>query len=763
MPNCPRSVDFLPSTLPRLTLSLLLPMLPLMLPMLLPQAVAAQTVSPPTSANLDGKSAPKTEAAPENKPTANDTAVQKVEVKGKAYDARRQDTASKTVVTHEEIVRFGDTNLTDVLKRLPGVTIGSGSGIRFRGLGNGYTQVLLNGEPAPPGFQIDSLPPDSIEKIEILRSASAEFSTQSIAGTINIVTKNIVHNAQSELKVGVGEQAGHWNSSVNLQRSDKQGPFSYTLAGSVQHFEFSSSGYNRQLATDAKGVLNTDIAGILGTYAQFDSVNLNPRLNWKLDNGDTLISQSFARAGRSHFHNSESQTTLLGPQPNYPLNSSASASSFAFVNSSLNWLHKLDNGAKLDLKVGGSYNRRNADTLFLGGDANRGVQLSRSNVSTSVETGMTSIGKYSLLTQQDHTLVLGWDGAASRRRDQRVQLDTPAPGADPGRVIPLNLDENFSVKVHRVAVFGQDEWNLTKSLSLYLGLRWEGVQTDSSGTGVAASANRSSVFSPIIQTLWKLPNTKDSQVRLGLARTYKAPDLNALNARRQVSTENSPSRPDTQGNPNLRPELAWGLDLALEHFLADGGVLSASSYVRRINDLTGRQVSLQNGRWVSLPINEGSALSRGIELEAKFPLRVLMAHAPALELRFNLARNWSRVSSVPGPDNRLDGQTPLSGNIGIDYRMDKLPLTLGGNFSYQRNGHLRTSETQSSYGSPTRSLDMFALWKWDKKDQLRLSLSGVAHRDTISEEFYADANGSSSQLSARNNPINVRLMWEHKF
>jgi len=42
---------------------------------------------------------------------------------------------------------------------------------------------LLNGEPAPPGFAIDSLPPDSI-KIEIVRSAVAEFSGQSIAGRL---------------------------------------------------------------------------------------------------------------------------------------------------------------------------------------------------------------------------------------------------------------------------------------------------------------------------------------------------------------------------------------------------------------------------------------------------------------------------------------------------------------------------------------------------------------------------------------------------
>ncbi|UUZ49236.1 TonB-dependent receptor plug domain-containing protein [Massilia sp. B-10] len=79
--------------------------------------------------------------------------MEKVEITAAAdgYDARREDTASKIVVGHEEIVKYGDTSVLDVLKRLPGVTVSGASGrgeIRMRGLGSGYTQVLVNGERA---------------------------------------------------------------------------------------------------------------------------------------------------------------------------------------------------------------------------------------------------------------------------------------------------------------------------------------------------------------------------------------------------------------------------------------------------------------------------------------------------------------------------------------------------------------------------------------------------------------------------------------
>jgi outer membrane cobalamin receptor len=69
---------------------------------------------------------------------ARDNKVQQVEVHGAldAYDPRRDDTAAKIVVNHDEIVRYGDT-VVDVLKRVPGVTVsgkgGRGSEVRMGG------------------------------------------------------------------------------------------------------------------------------------------------------------------------------------------------------------------------------------------------------------------------------------------------------------------------------------------------------------------------------------------------------------------------------------------------------------------------------------------------------------------------------------------------------------------------------------------------------------------------------------------------------
>ena len=78
-------------------------------------------------------------------------------------EVRRQSTAAKIVIGREELDKQGDSTLGEVLKRLPGVTMGGapgrGGGIRMRGLGGGYTQILMDGQRVPPGFSIESITP----------------------------------------------------------------------------------------------------------------------------------------------------------------------------------------------------------------------------------------------------------------------------------------------------------------------------------------------------------------------------------------------------------------------------------------------------------------------------------------------------------------------------------------------------------------------------------------------------------------------------
>lgn len=176
------------------------------------------------------------QAATNNRPANELEAV--VVSPSDAQNDRRTSTASKIIVGQDELVRYGDASVADALKRVPGVTIegvpGRGGEIRMRGLGNGYTQILLNGEPTAQGFSLDSLAPNLIERLEISRTATADRSNQAVAGSINIILKQVARKGQRDLKATLGSEHGHPSSNLDLQLSDRDGNLSYSLAGSLR-------------------------------------------------------------------------------------------------------------------------------------------------------------------------------------------------------------------------------------------------------------------------------------------------------------------------------------------------------------------------------------------------------------------------------------------------------------------------------------------------------------------------------------------------
>jgi outer membrane receptor for ferrienterochelin and colicins len=719
---------------------------------LMPAAVAvhAQTVAEPPKASASA-------------PQASGT-LQKVEVVGGAVEdnARRDDTATKIVVTQEEMTRYGDTTLADVLKRQPGITVSGGNAgrgggeIRMRGLGAGYTQILLNGERAPPGFTLDSLPPSQVERIEILRAATAEFSTQAIAGTINIVLKNKVTAAQRSLKLTVEGANVFAASALDLQLADKLDRLSYTLSGNLRVGRFKHESLRQEDGTDAQGQPNALRTSVRQDEGRFTVLSLTPRINWTLSDGDTLSWQSFVLLNRSHSEGVQRWTTVSGEPPAYLSNQTQPTDRFDLFRTDVNRVRKFEDGSKLDAKLGFNASRRETDFRQQGYDAADAQTLDAVTTSSATDHGFTSVGKFSTPLGADHTLGLGWDAGLSHRRENRVEHNRPIPGYE-----AVDSDERYTATLSRLALYAQDEWAVTPKLSLYLGLRAETLKTDSEGNTFSAIQHRSTVVSPLLQLLWKLPESKQDQVRLALTRTYKAPGIQRLIPRRYTSIYNSPISPDNQGNPDLKPELATGLDLAFEHYFGGGALFSVAAYLRQIDGFTRGDVRLVGDRWIAMPVNDGRARTHGLELDAKFPLQLLNKQAPAIDLRASIARNWSSVDQVPGPHNRLADQTPLSANVGFDYRWSAV-FNVGGNFAYKAGGPIRLSENSSTYSSIKREMDLYGLWKLDAQRQLRLSAVNVLAQPYTSVSQYSDASGSQRATSVFPFSVSLRLVYEMK-
>jgi iron complex outermembrane receptor protein len=246
--------------------------------------------------------------------------------------------------------------------------------------------------------------------------------------------------------------------------------------------------------------------------------------------------------------------------------------------------------------------------------------------------------------------------------------------------------------------------------------------------------------------VWKLdPNRKD-QIRASLTRSYRAPSLQDLIARPAISSRYAPpganvaTSPDRIGNPTLRPELASGIELAYEKYLAEGGVLSANLFHRRITDLIRNVTELEVvpyaavPRWVLRPQNLDSARVTGLELEAKFRLDEFIPQAPQVSLRSNLSLYRSEVEGVPGPDNRIDRQPKATGNLGGDYKLREAPVQVGGSIHWVPAYRLQTTDTQSSITSMKRTFDVYALWTIGRNTRLRFSASNALPRE------YANSN-----------------------
>ena len=699
--------------------------------------------------------APPSEPLPAPPPPATeDAALQKIIIRAERLnetDQRRMSTASKLIFGREELDRNGDSSVSEILKRLPGVTLGGrpgrGGEVRMRGLGSGYTQVLLNGERPPAGFSLDALPPDQVERIEVTRGAVAEFSTQAIAGTINVVLREGYKQAQTQLRVNDALEAGNHSPNLSVTYAGDAGALNYSVTASVSQNIQVDDLETMNLTEDNVGVVLEDQRLAEQAKRQRTGANVSPRFNYRFDGGDTLMFQPFVVMFRT---NSEGAARLTEPVgiPLYANSLSTGLTEGYFARGFGNYQRKIDGGGRLEIKFGMGKGKNDNNSTRLQFDASKVLLRTLRDNSTNSDSNANFGGKYSSPLGDGHTFAFGWDAEFTQRGQQRISLENGLPRF-------ASSGDNYDSQSRKLAAFAQDEWDISKTWSVYFGVRWEGVRT-SSDSSLIKVKNVSSVVSPVLHGVWRLPQFSSAgkdQIRMSLTKSYRPPNLADLIALPSLADVNTPATPDRTGNPLLKPELATGIDLAFEHYMSKSGLLSLGVFRRSINDLVRRDISLQNDlsgslgpRWVSQPRNIGKATTAGLELEAKCQLSEFVEDAPAVDLRANYSRFWSKVDSIAGPNNRLDQQAKQTANLGFDYRPSGLPLTLGGGLNWTPAYLVQTSATQLLSIGVKRQFDFYGLWKFTPTTQLRLSANNALADDALSGSRFTGNN--FTQISA---------------
>jgi outer membrane receptor for ferrienterochelin and colicins len=746
-----------------------------------PRAPAAAASSPAAA------SAPTPTASTPSPERRRPGATQQVEITGASGGDnnadRRRSTASRIVYGREELDRMGDSSLGEVLKRLPGVSIGGAPGrggqIRMRGMGGGYTQILIDGQRMPMGFSLDSVAPEQIERIEIMRAPVAEHGARAIAGTINVVMREDFKRRANELKLGGGFEGDRPQAGLNWTYSGQNESLGYNVTGTA---------FRNKQGSETRSVLRRfgdDGLPDLERFASSTSSRarqglfVSSRLQLRIAPGENLELQPFVHLSRSSGTGQGTQVQLgtsdnncvspddVGDCTPYASELTRDSARTAMARLNGSWLKPTGNGGRLQLRFGSMLadNENSVQREEFRADGS-GLHR-RDEAGSQRDVSIDLNGKYAQLLAERHSFAVGWELQRGQRRDQRRTQED-------GRALLTAFGDNLEARTLRVAGYVQDEWEWSKTYSFYAGLRWEGIETRSD-SALESVRNRSSVLTPLVHMVWKLPDAPRDQVRLGLTRSYRAPNTSDLIARPRISTgENNPANPDRAGNPALRPELAWGLDLAFEHYLEAGGIVSANAFVRSIDDLIRRAprqelvtyllTDVPTTRWVSRPQNIGGALAAGIELEAKARASDLWNTELPLSLRGNLSLLWSRVDGVPGPNNRLDQQPRYTANIGFDLPLRGTPLTLGGNLNYTPAIVIQQIDDQQYRQGRKRVVDAYALWRFGASASARLSVSnaGALDYETGGTTYFSDG-GWQTQDTVAKSYTTVTLRGELRF
>jgi iron complex outermembrane receptor protein len=713
--------------------------------------------------------------------------LEPVQVTGSRADdiqERRNSTAAKIVIGRDEIDRFGDSTLGDVLKRLPGVTIqgrpGRGGAIRLRGLGNGYTQILLDGERVPPGFSLDSLSPDQIERIEILRAPTAETGARAIAGTINIVTREGYSTRVNDLKLTAAWENRALQPSLAWTRNVAAGDWTvnYSLTAFAQDRDSSSTTatLDNRLDDGSERLGQVDAGS---ERERRHGLHATGRLQWRGEGGVDQLNLTpilVYGTGRTHREGRLTQTCpdVMPPCAPVPYDTSGTdgKGSYSLARLNAQWTRRIATGGRVESRVGvgQAYQpSRSFRTEFTNGAVSRTFEDAGASRDTSYSTSV----KLTTPFLDAHSLVSGAEFELNRRNDTRHPLENGVPVAS-------DFGDELFARALRYAAYAQDEWSATPNWAAHAGLRWEAIATrGSAAQGEPDASNRSSVWTPLLHAVWKPDPKGRDQVRFSLTRSYRSPMLSSLIARTSYNTRypvtgpNLPTQPDRSGNPDLKPELANGIDIAIERYLAGSGLLSANVFRRNITNYMRSVTTLEtvsysgSKRYVLRPENVGDATTEGIELEAKLRLSDVWADAPRIDLRSNASFFRSRVRGAPGPDNRLDQQPDYTANVGLDYRVPGLPLTLGGNLNWTPGYLTRISDVQTATLGRKLVVDAFGLWTFSPTFALRVTASNLAPSDYVfgSTVDGPDFQGIPVRESSRTTAptfVNVQLRLELK-
>lgn len=172
----------------------------------------------------------------------------------KGLNKQKSDLNITNVVSADQIGKYPDDNVGDVIKRIAGVSMqgdqGEARNIVMRGLGPGLNSVTLNGERIPSAegdnrnIQLDLIPSAMVQSIEVNKTLTPDMEADAIGGSVNLITRSKPSGFRANITAAGGGQpirSGGYNSNFAVIVGDKiSDKLSYTFSGTLQTKDYGS-------------------------------------------------------------------------------------------------------------------------------------------------------------------------------------------------------------------------------------------------------------------------------------------------------------------------------------------------------------------------------------------------------------------------------------------------------------------------------------------------------------------------------------------
>lgn len=696
---------------------------------------------------------------------ANATLLQAIVVNAEQddFDARRDARSTKLVYGREELDRMNELTVGDYLRRMPSVTFtgppGNPKDVRVRGMDKGYTQILIDGEPVSTGtkerqIQVDRIPLDLVERIELIRAPSAAMPGEGLIGTINIVLREPperrIANARAVTGRLFGEKADRDTWNLSGQYGDATGDLRWLVNASAgQRADLKTKSKDETaFANDDANLASSRKLEFEDERVRSDTIDFSPRLTLRLSAHDELILTPWITRSDERKVKTRDKRAYVGAPFTDPATLRADGHT-----------REAEDKLRETARVRGEWRRALADgalsvyaAVQQGGEDKDKTVLDRDAAGALAKVTVERDDKderewYVGVRAERAFGAHKWSGGLEHRDLSRRDRKTRQEGRDAANLAVKDpgRGDRFDIDERRWIAFVQDEITLGGGHFLTPGVR--AVHTRQTAVDELRRSHRATTRSldPSLHYLWQLDRANN--LRASLTQTLKPPKFDDLSPLTE-SKAGTAADPDKSGNPALKPERAVGVELGWEHFLPHGGgVLGANVFHRDIQDMVERRTALEGTRHVERPHNVGDARVWGWELDARPQLDLI--GLPELMLRLNYTRLYSRITDrATGLTTRIKDQPPYVYNVGFDWQLPRWEAAWGLNYNYTPR-YLKnpTEPLKADDEAEQKLLDLYVMKRVSRELALRVTASNLLDMKKVKDKAHFRDNGRRDKVT----------------